>query len=215
MRKPTLLVHLLLFAVALACYGKPKTSLTVRATTHASRVNEYTSTYTTPGTSNTHCSGSGSTVGNTTDITADCQTTSTPAQTHSVTTSTVDVVNTVEAGGIQYKIARRANWVGSNCGPLTDGDLFQAEIDGNTMWILAHKDGNQGPRVRIKYRVLDIRPASSNPPLRTQGSRPDFPTTPPPPDCITEPPTFSLEEAQGFGDALSFQNEYWVCVPTQ
>jgi hypothetical protein len=145
MRRPALLVHLLLFALALACYGKPKTSLRVRAVTHASPINEYTSAYTTPGSSDTHCSGSGTTIGDTTDITANCQTTSTPPQTHSITTSTVDVVNTVEAGGMQYKIACRANWVGSDCGPLTDGDLFEAEIDGNTTWI-APSYGRESPR---------------------------------------------------------------------
>jgi hypothetical protein len=208
MRRPALLVHLLLFALALACYGKPKTSLRVRAVTHASQINEYTSAYTTPGSSDTHCSGSGTTIGDTTDITANCQTTSTPPQTHSITTSTVDVVNTVEAGGMQYKIACRANWVGSDCGPLTDGDLFEAEIDGNTMWIRAFKNGNQGPKVRIKYKVLDIRPASSNLPLPTQGSRLDFPTTPP--QCMAGDTLSSADF--DYVDTMPGEDGYWVCV---
>lgn len=156
MRKTALLVQLLLSALAV-CHAGPKTSLTVRAITHASQVNEYTSTYTTPGTSDTRCSGSGTTIGNTTDMTANCQTTSTPAQTQTVTRNTVDVVNIVEAEGTRYKIACRANWVGSNCSEMTDGDLFQAEIEGNTMWVFAHKNGNQGKLVKCRYKILDIR----------------------------------------------------------
>jgi len=132
--------------------------LTVRAMTHTSRLNEHTSAYTTPGTSNTNCSGTGTTVGNTTNATANCQTTSNPAQIHQITMQTLDVVNVVEAGGMQYTISCTAHWRGSNCGPMIDGDTFPAEIDGNTMWITARKGGNRGKEVRSKYRILDIRP---------------------------------------------------------
>jgi hypothetical protein len=132
--------------------------LTVRAITHASRLNEHTSAYTTPGTSNTNCSGTGTTTGNTTNATANCQTTSNPAQTHQLTMRTLDVVNVVQAGGMQYTISCTAHWRGSNCGPMIDGDTFPAEIDGNTMWITARKGGNQGKEVRSRYRILDIRP---------------------------------------------------------
>jgi hypothetical protein len=132
--------------------------LSVRAVTHASRVNERTSSYVTPGTSNTNCTGTGTTVGNTTTATANCQTTSTPAQQHQTTTRSVDVVDVVEANGMWYTISCRANWVGSNCSPMIDGDTFPAEIDGHTMWISGHKGGNQGKPVRVKYKILDIRP---------------------------------------------------------
>jgi hypothetical protein len=43
------------------------------------------------------------------------------------------------------------------CVPLTDGDRFEAEIKGTTMWVHARKGGNQGKAVKIKYRVIDIR----------------------------------------------------------
>ena len=162
-------VVLLLAAAALTCNAKDKEKreLTVRAVSHASQVNERTSAYTTPGTSNTNCTGGATTIGNTTTGSANCQTTSTPSQTHQITSRTVDVVNVVEVRQItndaqttvlRYTIACRANWVGSNCAPMIDGDQFPAEVDGNTMWITGHKGGNQGKLVRTKYRILDIRP---------------------------------------------------------
>ena len=80
------------------------------------------------------------------------------AQTHQTTSRTVDVVNIVEADGQRYKIVCRANWVGSNCAPMIDGDSFYAAIEQKTMWIIAHKGGNQGKEVRVKYEILDIRP---------------------------------------------------------
>jgi hypothetical protein len=56
---------------------------------------------------------------------------------------------------------------------LNDGDSFRAEIDGKTMWIEAHQGGNQGKVVKIKYKIQDIRPASSNPSFPTQSASPD------------------------------------------
>ena len=149
-----------LSAAYLPCLAKDraKTTLTVRAISHDSRVNERVSSYTTPGSSNTNCSGSGITTGPITNISANCQTTSTPAETHRTTSRTVDVVNVVEADGQRYKIVCRANWVGSNCATMIDGDSFDAEIEQKTMWVVAHKGGNQGKEVRVKYKILDIRP---------------------------------------------------------
>lgn len=162
MRKLARLV--LLFAVVLSGVAKDsnKKSLTVRAVAFKSHTNEWTSTYTTPGTSNTDCSGTGTTIGNTTNASANCQTTSTPAQTHQVTSRTIDVMNIVEADGMRYTIVCRAHWIGSNCAPLIEGDLFQAEIDNKTMWLIGHKGGNQGKEIRMKNRILDIRPAPVN-----------------------------------------------------
>jgi len=168
-------VLLMLLGASLTCAAKDneKRKVTVRAVSHASQVNERTSTYTTPGTSNTNCTGVGTTVGSTTTATANCQTTSTPAQTNQVTSRTVDVVNVVELRSLsytangtqtvitQYTIRCTAHWVGSSCGPMIDGDTFPAEIDGNTMWIVGRKGGNQGKEVRVKYKILDIRPAAS------------------------------------------------------
>jgi hypothetical protein len=160
--------------VVLSCPAKDsnKKSLTVRAVASTSRTNEQTSAYTTPGRANTNCAGTGTTVGNTTTATANCQTTSTPAQTHQVKSITADVTNIVEADGIRYTIACRASWGGSNCAPLTEGDLFQAEIDGKTMWLVVRKGGNQGKEVEMKNNILDIRPAPTTVADARPGSSP-------------------------------------------
>jgi hypothetical protein len=71
-------------------------------------------------------------------------------------------MNFVEADGIRYTIVCRASWSGSNCALLTEGDLFQAEIDDKTMWLVARKGGNQGKGVRMKNKILDIRPAPTS-----------------------------------------------------
>ncbi|MGA2215263.1 MAG: hypothetical protein ABSH31_18465 [Bryobacteraceae bacterium] len=41
---------------------------------------------------------------------------------------------------------------------MTDGDTFQAEIEGTTMWVHGRNGGNQGKEIRVKYKILDIRP---------------------------------------------------------
>lgn len=156
------IVYLLMLSpVVFSCLakGNGKKTLTVVAVAFTSQVNERTSAYTTPGTSNTNCSGIGTTVGNTTYASAGCQTTSRPAQTQQVTRRTVDVMNIVEADGMRYTIVCRASWGASNCGPLMEGHSFQAQVENKTMWLVAHKGGNQGKEVRMKNRILDISPA--------------------------------------------------------
>ena len=103
----------------LLCLGGEKASLTVRAVPHETRVNQRTGSYVTPGTSSTNCSGSANTLGNTSYGTANCNSTSTPAQTHQITSP--------------------------------------AQLDGNTMWLSAHRGGNRGKLVRVKYKILDAR----------------------------------------------------------
>jgi hypothetical protein len=156
--RTSVLATFALFVTASFGMENPKQALTVRAVSHASQVSERTSSYTTPGTSNTNCSGAATTIGNTTNGTANCQTTSTPAQTQQITRRVLDVVNVVEAGGMKYTITCRGSWVGTHCGPMIDGDTFPAEISGTTMWISARRGGNQGKLIRIKYKILDIRP---------------------------------------------------------
>lgn len=148
----------LLCCAALLWGAKDKIQMTVRAVTHTAQVVERTSTYTTPGSASTNCSGSATTVGSTTNGTANCQTTSMPAQTRQVTARAMYVTDVVEANGMRYTITCRAGWVGSHCAPLIDGDEFSAEIEGTTMWLSARVGGNQGKLVRVKYKVLDIRP---------------------------------------------------------
>jgi len=144
--------------------AKDKKTLTVTAVTHNSRVNQSTSYYTTPGSSNTNCSGTGTdTGGGTTQVNMGCETTTTPATTTPITTSTIDVADKVEGLGMVYTIVCTAHWIGSNCAPLIDGDMFQVVVEGTTMWVYARKGGNQGKPVKIKYKILDIRPTPPNP----------------------------------------------------
>src|ERR1700722_19699430 len=58
--------------------------------------------------------------------------------------------------GIVYTIACSANWKGSNCHSLKDGNKYSGEIDKKAMWISAPKGGNQEKLVRIKYKIYDI-----------------------------------------------------------
>jgi hypothetical protein len=171
MRLPATLAGLLV-SLTFAVAAKDKIFVTVRAVSHTDEFRSRTSQWTTPGSANTSCSGSANgsatTIGNTTTGTVygttNCQTTSTPAQVHQITRSIRDVSNIVVANDQRYLITCRASWVGSNCAPMIDGDEFQAEIDGTTMWVKARKGGNQGKEIRVKYKILDIRPiANSNP----------------------------------------------------
>lgn len=152
----------LLFAVVSSslCFASKSEikHLIVTAVAHNAIVSERTGYVQQPGHSSTTCSGTGTTVGNTTQANANCQTTSTPSTVTPITTRTLDVTNRVMADGLVYTIVCRASWAGSNCGPLIDGDMFDAQLDGTTMWISARRGGNQGKAIRIKYKVLDIRP---------------------------------------------------------
>jgi putative salt-induced outer membrane protein YdiY len=159
-RTLTTVFLVLLFALVLPCMAKNR--LTVRAVGFKSQVNDNPYTITTPGESNTNCSGTATTWGNTTNASANCRTTSTPAETAQRTWRTVDVVNWVEANGMRYTLACTAKWRWNVCLTLRKGELFQAEIDKNTMWVVARKGGNQGKQVRIKYTILDIRPSPTN-----------------------------------------------------
>ncbi len=113
----------------------------------------------------------------------DCDTTTTPAKTTPMTTRTTDVSEKViDSENMVYTIActdrpnvLAAAIVGAaaagrtdgggggtlagsgNCVPLTDGDRYETEIKGTTMWVHALKGGNQGKAVKIKYKILDIR----------------------------------------------------------
>ena len=79
-----------------------------------------------------------------------------PSRNHNRNMWRLDVVNKVEADSGQiYTISCTANWFGSNCASLVDGDKFNAEVDNDTMWIAAQQDGKR-KALRIKYRILDI-----------------------------------------------------------
>jgi hypothetical protein len=161
-RRSSMKPLVLFWCIACLCTAREKTLITVHVISHDSRVNERTSTYETPGKSNAICSGSATTMGNTTVGTSNCQATSTPARTHRITHRTMDVLNMVEAGGFHYTISCTASWAGSNCQALIDGQSFPAEIDRTTMWLSGRSGGNQGKLIRVKYKILDIRQAPQN-----------------------------------------------------
>src|SRR5215467_4380164 len=137
---------MMLVAMGVASFAsakdRSKESLFVQATTHLSRSNLHTFINMPLGASNINCSEVGTIIGNTGPAMANCQTTSIAAQSYQITTRSMDVLNVVIGGGVQYTIVCRASWAGSTCAPLIDGDTFRAEIDGTTMWVIGHKGGN-------------------------------------------------------------------------
>jgi hypothetical protein len=122
---------------------KPKRSLEIRAVAHSATES---AAFVMPGRTRTKCNESGS----------DCQTKVTPSQTY----TSVFITNIVEANGLRYKIACTAGWSGSNCSEMMDGDVYSAELQATTMWVKVRRGGNQGKQMRVKYKVLDIRPIS-------------------------------------------------------
>jgi hypothetical protein len=153
--KLTVLSFVLLFG---SVTNAQKQTIWVTAVPHNSNLISATATYQTPGYSSANCNGTATTNGNVTYGNANCNGTYTAPQQHNITISRLDVADKVRAqNGQIYTIVCSAHWVGSNCSPLIDGDTFSAEIDGSTMWIRAHKGGNQGKAVNVKYKILDIR----------------------------------------------------------
>jgi hypothetical protein len=79
-------------SLASSLSGKEKKSITVTAVRHDSQLYQRTSTYQTLGHSDTNCSTTTTTVGNTTTGNADCSTTTSAPQNHEMTVSRLDVV---------------------------------------------------------------------------------------------------------------------------
>jgi hypothetical protein len=72
-----------------------------------------------------------------------------------------DVVRQVVLGddGMQYTMFCSAKWRWDKCSPLTLEPSYDAEIDGKTMWVHARQGGNLGKPVKIKFQLVDMRPA--------------------------------------------------------
>ena len=158
------------FYLALAVEGKDTEALSLQAVGYRVITHDWNYSYTTPGRSNTSCYGSASTLGNgtingnavdwnaVTNLSADCQTVSTPPQTYSGTIRHFEIFNALRGqNGLTYIVTCSTHWIGSKCSWLRPGDHFQAEANGNTLWISARKGGNRGKPVRVKYRILDAR----------------------------------------------------------
>ncbi|MHB8501420.1 MAG: hypothetical protein ACYDCG_19820 [Candidatus Acidiferrales bacterium] len=116
-----------------------------------------TTYYRTQGQSNTDCYGSGTDYGYGSAVSMNCTTTTTPSQMYPITISKMFIYDQVESDGMVYTITCTANWVGSNCSWLNPGDIFNAQIDGKTMWVGGARGGNRGKRIKIKYTIRDVR----------------------------------------------------------
>jgi len=169
-------------------------TLTIRAVAYRLIPHERTTSYTTPGYSNSSCYGSGN--GTATDwgymttinvnTHTNCQTVTTPPHEYSHTRRTMEVYNLVEANGMGYTIRCTASWVGSACSGLTPGDTFSAEVKDTTMWIIGRKGGNMGKEARAKFRIMDIRPLPSV--ASTQTAAPAITPVPAPVQSATNLP---------------------------
>ena len=135
-----------------------KTTLTLTALGYRVIPHERTSNFTTPGYSDSACWGSGTYMGTMATANVNCSTVTTPPQDHSITIRSVEVYNQLEADGMVYTVRCTANWVGSSCSWLIPGQTFQAEREGTTLWITAHRGGNLGKEVHTKFQLLDISP---------------------------------------------------------
>jgi len=141
------LMVLVLLAPTLATAQK----LTVLAVSHSR--NERAYTITTPQTTNTNC--------NLYPDSANCtSTTYGGGSQNKAVYRFVEVVTSDDGGKVtQYTLSRTVRWVWNSMDWLNDGESFPAEIKGKHMFITCRRGGNQGKKERLKYDILDIRPA--------------------------------------------------------
>lgn len=125
--------------------------LTVLTVSHSRSENDYT--VTTPQTTNTNC--------NLYPNSVNCNSTTSGGQTQNKAVYRfVEVVTSNENGKvIQYTLSRTVRWVWNSMDWLNDGDSFPAEIKGKHMFITCRRGGNQGKKEKLKFDIMDIRPA--------------------------------------------------------
>jgi hypothetical protein len=163
------LAGILLFCGVATGWAGDRKTLTVRAGAPATQVNNHPFAYTTPGYSTANCTSNGNaygtvnstgpnsaTVNATANTNTNCSGSYTPPSTvvgNSVTVNNSDWVTDVNTGDL-YLLECTANWRGSKCSSLIEGDVFSAEIRGNDMLIT----GRHGLKpVTVKYKVLQFR----------------------------------------------------------
>jgi len=108
----------------------------------------------------TGCSGSGVYGGYSSPLDVNCRPLPAPSQALPITIRRVVVQGQLEADGKVYTVACTANWVGSGCAWPISGETFRAEVKDTTLWVFAPRGGNAGKPIRVKYRILDVRPAN-------------------------------------------------------
>jgi hypothetical protein len=134
----------------------PKTTLTLHAVARPAMPYEtkpWTGQY-----SGTSCSGSEMYWGYSSPLDVNCQPLPTPPQAIPITIRRVVVQGQLEGNGKVYTVACTAHWVGSGCGWLIPGGTVGAEVRGTSMWVNTSRGGNIGKPIRVKYRILDVRP---------------------------------------------------------
>lgn len=132
----------------------------------ATKVEDHTSanSFTLPGNQQTTCTGSSNTVGGSTVGAANCQTTGTPAQTIPYRGGYTTIFNQVEADGFTYLLGCNTSPFRA-CSMLIIGDSFPAEIKGTDVVVTGPRGGNMGKMVKVKFRLLDMRPTAEAKPL--------------------------------------------------
>jgi hypothetical protein len=125
--------------------------LTILTVSHSRDERGYT--VTTPQTTNTNC--------NLYPNSANCtSTTYGGGSEHKAVYRFVEVVRSNDGGrATQYTLSRTVRWVWNSMDWLNDGESFSAEIKGKHMFISCRRGGNQGKKEKLKYDILDIRPA--------------------------------------------------------
>lgn len=117
---------------------------------------EQTYYYQTPGSSYTTCYGRGDDFGMFLRVNVNCSTTYTLPATIPMTWRKVHVFNLIRSPKGQLIVGCTANWRFSKCSWLNPGDVFEAELDGNTLRVVAYKDLERKKKVKVKFKVLQV-----------------------------------------------------------
>lgn len=148
------LLATLAFLIALPLFAKNKDGTRqLIVTAVGSETTEQTYTTTTAGSEDTRCRV------NLGGDSANCHTAITPSReyTHAIYFLYQTVTTEENGQTIQYKLFRTARWRWSSTASLTDGEQYEATIQGKHMYITGNKDGNQGKAITLKYTIRDIR----------------------------------------------------------
>lgn len=155
--------------VLLLCSNFAVAQLTLTARAYRIVPQQNTTYYQTPGTSSTQCYGYGSstTFGNIASLhgITNCNSSYTNPQQIPITWKYADVYNALDDGKDQYLIACRARWRWSKCSALRPGDKFQADVQGNTVTVVAFKNGDPTKTIQLKYQLMQRSPLQTASPL--------------------------------------------------
>lgn len=194
----------LLFVCGVVAFAKEKPRVTIQVLGSEASQRQYTRTIPgRKGTSQTNCTTTGTSNGTINDYgvgpiqtnsnsSADtnCTTTTTAATPPQTVTRyiTQEHVNAVMPDGRQVVLWCQEGF--RRCDSLQPGE-YQAEIDGNAIWVIIHE--LSGKERKVKYKAVSVQEASL-------GEQPQAAVTPPTPSTMNVapvPPTESIENAKG------------------